>query len=128
MTTARQTPTTIENLGSTLVATRFTPVSGVETLDGLIQRSRTEAVILFNHDPWCPISARAYQQMEHLDDDVMLVDVSREKALTREIQGRTGVRHESPQVIILRDGQSAWAASHFEITAAAVQAASASDR
>jgi bacillithiol system protein YtxJ len=88
-----------------------------------MDHSRTETVILFNHDPHCPISARAFSQIEQLDDDIMLVDVSREKALTREIQSRTGVRHESPQVIILRDGQPAWTASHFQITAQAVQTA-----
>ncbi|MEX1158346.1 MAG: monothiol bacilliredoxin BrxC family protein [Thermomicrobiales bacterium] len=102
------------------MATRFTPVSGVNALDDLLQRSMTETVILFNHDPWCPISGRALKQMEQLDEDVTLVDVSREKALTRLIQSRTGVRHESPQIIILRDGQSAWSATHFAITADAV--------
>jgi bacillithiol system protein YtxJ len=109
------------------VATRFTPVSGAEALDDLLQRSQTETVILFNHDPWCPISGRAYKQMEQIDDDVTLVDVSQEKALTREIQSRTGVRHESPQVIILRDGQPAWSATHFAITADAVLDATTSD-
>ena len=102
------------------MATRFTPVSGIEALDDLLQRSTTETVILFNHDPWCPISGRAFKQMEQVGDDVTLVDVSREKALTREIQRRTGVRHESPQVIVLRGGQPAWSATHFEITADAV--------
>jgi bacillithiol system protein YtxJ len=96
---------------------------GVEALDDLLEQSRTGAVILFNHDPHCPISARAFSQMEKLDDDVMLVDVSRERVLTREIQGRTGVRHESPQVIVFRDGQPTWSASHFQITTDAVQSA-----
>ena len=110
------------------MATRFHPVSGAEALDDLIERSRNEPVILFNHDPYCPVSARAYSQMEQLDNQVILVDVSRERTLTREIQGRTGVRHESPQVIILRNGQPTWSASHFAITTdAVIDAASAAD-
>lgn len=103
------------------MATRFNQVSGVDALDALLERSRTEPVILFNHDPYCPVSARAFSQMERLDDEVMLIDVSRERSLTREIQGRTGVRHESPQVIVLRDGRPSWSTSHFEITADAVE-------
>lgn len=105
------------------MATRFSPVSGVEILDTLLERSQSKAVILFNHDPYCPISARAYGQMEQLDEDVVLIDVSRERSLTREIQGRTGVRHESPQVIVLRDGRPTWSASHFQITTDAVEEA-----
>jgi bacillithiol system protein YtxJ len=105
------------------VATRFKPVSGVDVLDGLLEQSRSDTVILFNHDPYCPISARAYKQMEQLEGDVVLIDVSRERSLTSEIQGRTGIRHESPQVIVLRDGRPSWSASHFQITVDAVQAA-----
>jgi bacillithiol system protein YtxJ len=33
------------------------------------------------------------------------------------------VRHESPQVIVLRGGEVAWAAAHFKITAEAVRKA-----
>lgn len=103
--------------------TRFNSITGAEALHDLLELSRVGPVILFNHDPHCPISARAFAQMEGLDSDVMLVDVSRERSLTREIQGKTGVRHESPQVIVLRDGQPSWSASHFEITRTAVQLA-----
>jgi bacillithiol system protein YtxJ len=109
------------------VATRFNPVSGVEAFGDLLEQSRNETIILFNHDPHCPISARAFKQMEQLEGDVMLVDVSRERSLTREIQGKTGVRHESPQVIVLRDGQPTWSASHFAITTDAVQNATDTD-
>jgi bacillithiol system protein YtxJ len=109
--------------GDWQMATRFNKVSGVEVLDSLLEQSQSETVILFNHDPYCPISARAFGQMEKFDGDVALIDVSREKSLTREIQGRTGVRHESPQVIVLRDGRPTWSASHFQITADAVQEA-----
>lgn len=110
------------------MATQFNAISGVEALDDVLERSRSEPVIVFNHDPHCPISARAFSQMEKTGSQVMLVDVSREKHLTREIQIRTGISHESPQVIVLRDGQPTWSASHFAITTDAVQdAANAAD-
>ena len=38
----------------------------------------------------------------------------------REIEKQIGRAHESPQVIVLRNGQVVWNASHFEITADAV--------
>jgi bacillithiol system protein YtxJ len=58
--------------------------------------------------------------MKGYDGDVDLVEVQRARALSNEIAHRLGVRHESPQIIIVRNGQVVWDASHFSITADAV--------
>jgi bacillithiol system protein YtxJ len=36
---------------------------------------------------------------------------------------RTGVRHESPQIFLLRQGQVAWQASHYGINRQALRQA-----
>jgi bacillithiol system protein YtxJ len=102
------------------MAAEFIQVTSVDDLNKVFDRSSDGPVILYNHDPYCPISARALGEMQKVDNDIALVDVSRDKTLTREIAERTGIQHESPQVIILKDGHSAWNASHFAITADAV--------
>jgi bacillithiol system protein YtxJ len=56
----------------------------------------------------------------HPDVKAYLVDVRAERPLSQQIAARTGVRHESPQVIILRHGAAVWSASHDEITAGAI--------
>lgn len=103
--------------------TTFHPVEDAGGLDALVATSQEQAVVLFLHDPWCPISARAYREMERVGGDVALVDVSRARRLNREIEARTGVRHESPQVLVLCGGRVAWHASHHRVTAAAVAGA-----
>jgi bacillithiol system protein YtxJ len=102
---------------------RFQQISGLDRLAETLERSQAETVVLFNHDPWCPISARAYDQVSSVALDVVLIDVSRERIVTRELAQRTGVRHESPQVIVLRDGQVIWSASHHRITREALEQA-----
>lgn len=102
---------------------RFKPVSGVDELNEVIEQSNEDTVVLFNHDPWCPISARALHQMEAVDREIAMVDVSRERSVTREIASRTGVRHESPQVIVVRNGDVIWSASHWDIVTDAVERA-----
>lgn len=99
----------------------FAPVASVPELEPLFARSRDAPVILFKHDPVCPISAAAHRQMSRLADGVPLIDVARAKDVAREVAERTGVRHESPQVLVLRDGRAVWSASHYDITADAVQ-------
>ncbi len=49
-----------------------------------------------------------------------LVDVRAERPLSQQIAARSGVEHESPQVIIFRRGTPIWNASHQEITVAAL--------
>ena len=97
--------------------TRFVPVAEVTALENLFARSSDAPVVLFLHDGGCPISARAYREMTRLGGEVPLIDVRRGKTLSQAIEDRTGVRHESPQVIVLRDGRAAWSASHYAITA-----------
>lgn len=99
---------------------RFVPVATPDALDELFARSRETPVVLFQHDPYCGISAHAYDELAQLPGDTALIDVAAAPDLSRAVAARTGVRHESPQVLVLRDGRAAWAASHRAITAAAV--------
>jgi bacillithiol system protein YtxJ len=101
----------------------FVKVTDAKSLVDLTDRSKERPVVIFKHSLTCPISSAAYDQMAEFDGEVALVEVQRARELSREIEHRLGVAHESPQVIVLRNGQVAWNASHFKITADAVTAA-----
>ena len=51
------------------------------------------------------------------------VDVRKNTDISREIEKRTGVMHESPQVLILKKGRVVWHASHWDITLMALKEA-----
>jgi bacillithiol system protein YtxJ len=89
----------------------------------LFARSHEAPVVLFKHSNSCPISAAAYRAMKHLNAPVSIVVVQQNRDVSREVETRTGVRHESPQAFVLRNGEVAWSASHFDITADAVERA-----
>ncbi|MGH9901206.1 MAG: bacillithiol system redox-active protein YtxJ [Pyrinomonadaceae bacterium] len=99
---------------------RFIPVASVGELDQLLARSRDATVVLFKHSNACPISAAAYQQMKGLDEDVAIVVVQKAREVSREVEARTGVRHETPQTLLLRGGRAVWSASHWDITSESV--------
>jgi bacillithiol system protein YtxJ len=92
-------------------------------LDELIRRPGEQPVILFKHSATCGISARAYREMTKLDKPIALVTVQNARALSNEIERRFALPHETPQILIVRDGKLAWSASHFRITADAVNRA-----
>ena len=98
----------------------FTPVKSISALDRLEARSEQAPVVLFKHDTNCHISAAAYREMSQLAEEIALVDVSRHDDVAREIETRTGIKHESPQVLVLDHGQAVWSASHYDITGEAV--------
>ena len=58
--------------------------------------------------------------MSEFAGEVSLIEVQRARELSTEIENRLGVTHESPQVIVLHNGQVVWNASHFDITVDAV--------
>lgn len=109
--------------GHAVRATVFAPLIDATGLDDLFNRSHAAPVALFLHDPGCPVSGGAYRQMTRVGSEMVLFDVRGAHGLSHRIEMRTGVRHESPQVIVLRQGQAVWSASHGHITAEAVSRA-----
>jgi bacillithiol system protein YtxJ len=81
-----------------------------------------ETAILFKHSTRCPISAAARGEMErfmelHPDAPVYTVDVNDATDASRYLAEKTGIEHESPQVIVTRGGRPEWVANHFDIRA-----------
>jgi len=99
----------------------FVPLTSSDALDDLFERSNDRPVLLFKHSLTCPISSAAYDEMTKLSREVSLLVIQRSRGLSVEIERRTGVRHESPQVIILRNGAAVWNGSHWTITADTVE-------
>lgn len=84
--------------------------------------------VLYKHSPLCGLSDMAARQVErfleaHPDVPVYQVDVVRARPLSREVEHRLGIRHESPQALVLRDGVVSWHGSHRAITAEALERA-----
>jgi bacillithiol system protein YtxJ len=55
--------------------------------------------------------------MEKFDGQVNILEVQSAREISRELANLTGIRHETPQVIVLRHGKAVWNASHFDVTA-----------
>jgi bacillithiol system protein YtxJ len=99
----------------------FNEITDQNELDNLFAESGKKAVVLFKHSLTCPISYAAYEEMSLMKTEaVNLIIVQDARHISNEIAERTGVRHESPQTIILRDGKPVWHASHYDITKSSV--------
>jgi bacillithiol system protein YtxJ len=102
---------------------RFIAIADANALEELFELSHNRPVVLFKHSSTCPVSSTAYQEMSQYGGDISLLVVQRARELSRAVESRTGVRHESPQAIVLRNGQAVWTASHWKVRADAVERA-----
>lgn len=101
----------------------FTSVPDVDALTNLFEDSDDEPVVLFLHDDFCPISGTAYDEVLRYDGEVALIDVAVQHEVKRAVAERSGVKHESPQAMVLRNGKPVWHASHGKIRYDALKAA-----
>ena len=84
--------------------------------------------VIYKHSPTCGLSAMAAVAVSAYEETpgalpVTMVDVLGARPLSNALEAVTGVRHESPQVLIVRDGEVRWSASHRRVTAEALAVA-----
>lgn len=93
----------------------------------------SELALLYKYSPICPLSDHASAHVgrfmkEHPGLPVFDVDVIRGRETSRALEGLLGVRHESPQAILLRSGKPVWVASHTGVNVRALEQALRSAR
>lgn len=86
-----------------------------------------ERAVVYKHSTSCPVSATVIDDVlrfaeQSPDWPVYLLKVIEHRDLSDAVAERLGVRHASPQVLLLRQGRSVWDASHYAITAPALRA------
>jgi bacillithiol system protein YtxJ len=113
--------------------TRLKPLADLDELEAAIAESRERPVLLFKHSRRCGVSCEALDELHaHIarhdgDTAYRLITVQTHRPLAEAAASRLGIRHESPQALLLRAGRVVWNASHFRITAEALDAATTAD-
>lgn len=116
----------------------LTPLRDAAHLDELLAASSEQPVLLFKHSQSCGTSFEALDELlsyRNRNDRIRyaMVTVQQDRELSTAIAKRFNIRHETPQVILVRGGQVVWTASHFRINERALDEAlgrahSSSDR
>jgi bacillithiol system protein YtxJ len=102
---------------------RLIPLNDVQSLDAAIAESSERPVLLFKHSRYCGVSCEALDELQsHIEGAsggvaYKMITVQTHRPLSDAVAQRLGLRHETPQAILLRDGKVIWNASHFRITA-----------
>lgn len=89
---------------------------------------RAELAFIYKHSPLCGVSRHARGEVRrfaeaHPEVPVYQVNVVWHRALSREVERRLGIRHQSPQAILVRSGRPLWHDSHLRLTVEALEGA-----
>jgi len=108
----------------------LTTLAAVHELDAVLSASHVQPLLLFKHSYTCGVSAEALDELRtHIEDTphvpvtYAMVTVQTHRELSDVIARRLGLRHETPQAILVRGGRVIWSASHFRVNAAELEKA-----
>ena len=104
-------------------------LGGLDELERELAATGARPLLLFKHSRACGTSAEALDEIvSHLngsptDISYAMVVVQTHRDVSNAVASKLGVRHETPQALLVHAGRVAWSASHFRVTAAAVEQA-----
>ncbi|MFM7858227.1 MAG: bacillithiol system redox-active protein YtxJ [Flammeovirgaceae bacterium] len=100
----------------------WTPLTTHSQLAEIKIESNQHPVLLFKHSTSCSISNTSLNRLERNWNDeelkgtkIYYLDLLTYRSISNEIAQLFGIEHESPQVIIIKNGDAIYNASHFDI-------------
>jgi bacillithiol system protein YtxJ len=89
-------------------------------LHEIITRSQTKPQVIFKHSTRCSISAVALQRLQKAKQpdglDFHFLDLLAHRPLSNKVSEVFDVHHESPQVLLIKDGKCIFDESHLGIS------------
>ncbi|MBK8054241.1 MAG: bacillithiol system redox-active protein YtxJ [Saprospiraceae bacterium] len=95
-------------------------LDSLQGLDTLLHESMSKNIVIFKHSTTCSISHMAKMRLEEnwdLDDlDIYYLDLKKYRNVSDAIAEKLSVHHESPQILLIRNKECIYDASHFDIS------------
>jgi bacillithiol system protein YtxJ len=118
----------------------LTHLQHIDELETMLAESSHRPLLLFKHSASCGTSFEALDELiDHLNRGpaeaghyvsgnrlparYAMITVQTHRELSTAVARRLGVRHETPQALLIREGRVVWSASHFRVTGGALEAA-----
>jgi bacillithiol system protein YtxJ len=102
---------------------KFYTLDKMEQFDEIDEISQSKPIVLFKHSTRCSISRMALKQFDAEFNypeekiDWYLLDLLNHRDLSNEIASRYNVVHQSPQIVVIRNGKAIFNESHDSIAA-----------
>jgi bacillithiol system protein YtxJ len=101
---------------------KWIPLTSIDQLEEIKELSKTESVFVFKHSTRCGISRIVIKQFERLFTEehkklkVYYLDLLNYRNVSNEVGDYFQVIHQSPQLLVIKNGVSIFDVSHNDIT------------
>jgi len=105
---------------------RWKTLESLSQLEDAISQSHATPQIIFKHSTRCIISKMVLAQLEENLDaiptqaNLLFLDLLNHRDISNAIAMQLGVHHESPQVVVIKNGQAVFHESHHSIDATTI--------
>lgn len=95
-------------------------IQSLADLEQANQQSHSQSILIFKHSTRCSISSAALGRMQRGWDNqtapVYYLDLIKHRDISNAIAQQYDIEHQSPQVLVIKDGKCIQHASHFDIS------------
>lgn len=90
-------------------------------VDVALEASHKHTIVFFKHSTRCSISSMAWNRIVNINEDesnsadFYFLDLIQHRDVSNYIADRLSVYHESPQIIVVKNGEATLDISHLEI-------------
>ncbi|MCG8331545.1 MAG: bacillithiol system redox-active protein YtxJ [Chitinophagales bacterium] len=98
------------------------PLTSISQLSSINESSHEVPCLIFKHSTRCSISSVALNRLEktwNISENKVVpyfLDLIAYRDVSNAVAEEYGIRHESPQMLIIKEGRAVYDASHFEIS------------
>lgn len=98
------------------------PLTSLEQILEIKEQSKQETIAIFKHSTRCGISSMVLKQFESSFDEnlstlkVYYLDLLNYRSISDEVGYSFQVQHQSPQLLVIKNGIAIAYASHYDIT------------
>lgn len=89
-------------------------------LDAIIEESKTQPVVIFKHSIRCSISTMAKGRLERSEEPLGVkfyyLDLINHRDISNKVAEVFQVHHESPQILLIKNGECTYEESHNGIS------------
>lgn len=102
---------------------RWYEIRTTQEMDNVILASSERTQLILKHSNSCGVSFFAKQNLDSIpsekleDADLYIIDVIRHRDVSYYLADKFNIRHESPQVFVIRDKEVVWNGSHGRVNA-----------
>ncbi len=98
----------------------------LRNIEQLQARTGSGLYLLLKHSNTCPISQGGFDAFAdytaaHPEQPAGYLVIQEGRDFSAEVTEFANVRHESPQVLLFKDGQVVWSTTHYSITVKAIE-------